>query len=82
MTTFSSAYQPRPLEATFGYFISFCSTTENMKKMHRNLNLMNGLGYIPIIGTIIGIARIIFFSKSISHYYSENETGFRLPSGS
>jgi hypothetical protein len=76
--TFSATYKPSPLEATFGYFNSLCSTTEHMKKMHRNINLMNGLGYIPIIGTIIGIARIFFFSQFIpkNKHYSKNELAF------
>lgn len=78
MTTFTSEYRPRPLEATFGYFISVDSKTETMTKMRRNINLMNGLGYIPVIGTIIGIARVIFFGKFIPEYrhYSGSEKKF------
>lgn len=80
MNNFNSDYKPRPLEATFGYFNTSYSTSENMRKMHRTINYINVLGYIPGIGTIVGIARIIFFGKFIpsNNHYSKNELAFSI----
>lgn len=76
MTTVSPGYQPRPLEATFGYFNTSYSTDKNIG-MHRIINLTKALAYIPVVGTIIGIAHIIFYSQLISKgNYSDSERAF------
>lgn len=78
MNNFVSAYRPRPFEATFGYFNTAYIREENVKKTHRIINLMNALGYVPILGTIIGIARIVFFQKpnADGESYSRKEKSF------
>lgn len=77
--TASSAYHPRPFEATFGYFNTSDSSKPYVNKMHRTINFMNALGVIPVIGTIVGIARIIFFAgkkHANDGAYSASERAF------
>lgn len=67
------AIEPKPIDCAFMY-LPVTNLNEATNKLFLAHNICNPVGYLPIVSTIAGIARIIF---SVIFYQQVNNKSFK-----